>query len=64
MMQLDAKWLYMHIVTGDNLPSFIFLSVEATTFLRQEFCNQGASWSSLLDELKNFAANIFLKLVC
>ena len=23
-----------------------------------------ASWSSLLDELKNFAANIFLKLVC
>ena len=20
MMQLDAKWLYMHIVTGDNLP--------------------------------------------
>ena len=27
------------------------------------FCNQGALWSSSCDELKNFAANIFLKLV-
>ena len=63
MMQLDAKWLYMHIVTGDNLPLFIIFSLEATTSLRQGFCNQRASWSSLLDELKTFAANIFLKLV-
>ena len=64
MMQLDAKWLYMHIVTGDNFPSFILFSLEAIMSLRQGFCNQGASWSSLLDELKNFAANIFLKFVC
>ena len=28
------------------------------------FCNQGVSWSSSCDKLKNFAANIFLKLVC
>ena len=27
------------------------------------FCDQGASWSSSCDELKNFAINIFLKLV-
>ena len=63
-MQLDAKWLYMHIVTKDNLPWFIIFSLEATESLRQEFCNQGVSLSSLLNELKNFAANIFLKLVC
>ena len=53
----------MHIVTRDNLPWFIFLSVEVAVSLHQKFCNQEASWSSLLDELKNFAANIFLKLV-
>ena len=40
------------------------LSVEATASLRQGFCDQGVSWSSLLDELENFATNIFLKLVC
>ena len=35
-----------------------------TSAMRQGFYNQWASWSSLLDELKNFAANIFLNLVC
>ena len=47
MMQLDAKWLYMHIVTEDNLSYFIFLSVEATVSLRRGFCDQWASRSSL-----------------
>ena len=63
-MQLDAKWLYMHIVTGDNLPWFIIFFVEPIVSLCQGFCNEEASWSSLLDELKNFVTNIFLKLVC
>ena len=59
----DAKWLCMQIVTGDIFPQFIIFSLEAIAFLRQGFCDQGVSWSSLLDELKNFTANIFLKLV-
>ena len=29
----------------------------------RDLCNQGVSWSSSCDELKNFAVNIFLKLV-
>ena len=62
--QSDARWLFMHIMTRDNLPYFIIFFIEVTTFLRQGFCNQGASWSSSLDELNNFADNIFLKLVC
>ena len=28
-----------------------------------KFCDQGVSWSSSCDELKNFAANVFLKLM-
>ena len=62
-MQLDAKWLFTKIMTRDKLPWFIFF-VEAAASLRQGFCNQGVSWSSLLDELMNFVANIFLKFVC
>ena len=45
-----------------KVASFIILSIEVIASLRQGSCDQGAI-SSLLDELKNFAANIFLKLV-
>ena len=63
-MQIDAKWLFTEIMTRDNLPWFIFFVEAAASFLRQGFCNQGASWSSSFEWTKNFAANIFLKLVC
>ena len=33
-MQLDAKLLYMHIVTRDSLPQFIIFSLEAIATLR------------------------------
>ena len=44
--------------------ALVHLSLKkATVFYTLEFCDQGTSWSSSRDELKNFAANIFLKLV-
>ena len=57
---VDTRMLWLETF----LPSFIIFFIEAIASLHQGFCNQGASWSSVLDELKNFAANIFLKLVC
>ena len=54
----------MHIMTGDKI-ALVHLSLEeAATFVRQGFYNQGASYLHRVDELKNSAANIFLKLVC
>ena len=45
--------------------ALVHLSLEeVVAFVRQGFCNQWVSWSSSLDELKNFTANIFLKFVC
>ena len=44
--------------------ALVHLSLEKLLCLYTiRFCDQGASWSSSCDELKNFAANIFLKLV-
>ena len=63
-MQLDVKWLFTQIVMGDNFALVHISLKEATASLHQGFCNQGVSWPSLLDELKNFTTNIFLKLVC
>ena len=63
-MQLDTKWLFMHIVTGDNCPSS---SSSLWKLLR--FCAKGFVTKELLDlhrldELKNFTTNTFLKLMC
>ena len=60
-MQLDAKSLCMQIVIGGNCPS---LSFSLQKILR--LCTEGFVTKELLDlyhldELKNFAANIFLK---
>ena len=46
-----------------NLSEFIFLLKKLLCLYTVWFCNQGVSWSSSCDELKNFAANIFVKLV-
>ena len=46
-----------------NLPSFIFLLKKLLCLYTVRFCDQGAFWSSSCDELKNFAVNIFLRLV-
>ena len=63
-MQFNANWLCMQIVTGDRIcPNSSYSFVKSVASLRQGFYNQGTSWYSSLDELKNFAANIFLKLV-
>ena len=46
-----------------NLPQYIFVLKKLLCLYIVGFCDQGVSWSSLCDELKNFATNIFLKLV-
>ena len=46
-----------------NFPWFIFFLKKLLCLYTVGFCNQWASWSSLCDELKNFAANILLKFV-
>ena len=61
------KWceVIIHAYCDQRQFALVYLFFEeATAFLRKGFCNQGASWSSSLDKVKNFAANIFLKLVC
>ena len=62
----DATWckVILHAYCDQRQFALVHLFVEAITFVHQGFCNQAASWSSSLDELKNFAAKIFLKLVC
>ena len=61
------KWceVIIHAYCDQRQFALVYLFFEeATAFLRKGFCNQGASWFSSLDKVKNFAANIFLKLVC
>ena len=63
-MQLDAKWLFTKIVTRDNLPEFIFLLKKLLRLCTKSFVTKELLDLHHLDELKNFVANIFLKLVC
>ena len=54
----------MHIVTRDNLPLFIFfleklLRLYSVGFVTKEFLDLHR-----VDELRDFAVNILLKLVC
>ena len=46
-----------------SLPQFFFLLKKLLCLYTVGFCDQATSWSSSCDELKNFAANILLKLV-
>ena len=46
-----------------SLPQFFILFKKLLCLYTIRFCDQATSWSSSWDELKNFAANIFLKLV-
>ena len=62
-MQLNVKVFHKHIVNRRHMPQFIFLLKKLLCLYTLWFCDQGVSWSSSCDELKNFAANIFLKLV-
>ena len=62
----DATWckVILHAYCDRRQFALVHLFVEVIVSVCQGFCNQAASWFSSLDELKNFAANIFLKLVC
>ena len=61
-MKLDAKILFKQIVTGDKF-ALVHLSLEEVTNLYAVgFCNPFHDLHRV-DELKNFAANILLKLV-
>ena len=62
-MHLIAKDFHKHIVNRRHMPYFIFLFKKLLCLYTVGFCNQGISWSSSCDELKNFTVNIFLKLV-
>ena len=63
-MKLDAKWLFTQIVTEDNLPQFIFLLKKLLCLCAKGFVTKELFDLHRVDELKKFAANIFLKLVC
>ena len=62
-MQLNAKVFHKYIVNQIHMPWFIFLLKKLLCLCILGFCDQGASWSTSCDELKNFVANILLKLV-
>ena len=63
-MQLDAKWLFTKIVTRDNLPEFIFLLKKLLRLCTKGFITKEFLDLYRVDELKNFATNILLKLMC
>ena len=63
-MQLDANSLCMQIVTGDNCPSSSYSLYKLLRLCAKGFTTKELLDLHRLDELKNFAANIFLKLVC
>ena len=63
-MLLDAKWSFTQIVTGENLPYFIFLLKKLLRLCTEGFVTNELLDLHRVDELKNFAVNIFLKLVC
>ena len=60
-MQLDAKSLCMQIVTGDNCPSSSSSLQKLLHLCAKVFVTKESLDLHRLDELKNFAANIFLK---
>ena len=63
-MQLDAKWLFMYIAIRDNMPKFIiFISRSYYVFAPRVLWPRNFL-IFIVGELKNFEANIFLKLVC
>ena len=63
-MQLDAKWLFTQIMTEDNFPKFIFLLKKLLRLYAKGFVTKKLLDLHYVDKVKNFVANIFLKLVC
>ena len=62
-MKLDAKLLCKHIVTRDICPSSSFLK-KAAMFVHHRIVTKELLNLHRVDKLKNFAANILIKLVC
>ena len=65
-MHLNVNVFHKNIVNrrhGSQLMHLIFLFQKLLYLYTVGFCDQGSSWSSSCDELKNFKTNIFLKLV-
>ena len=60
-MQLDAKSLCIQIVIGDNCPSSLSLLQKLLRLCAKGFVTNELLDLHRLDELKNFVANIFLK---
>ena len=54
----------MHIVIEDNLPQFIFFLKKLLRLYTKGFVTKEFLDLHRVDELNNFATNIFLKLVC
>ena len=63
-MQLNEKVPHKHIVNRRHMPLFILLFKKLLRLYAVRFCNQELHDLHRVDELKNFIANIFLKLVC
>ena len=64
-MQLNANWLCVQIVTGDKIcPSSSYSWKKMPCLCANGFVIKEILDLHRLDELKNFAADIFLKLVC
>ena len=63
LRKCEAK-LYSCKLWPETEFALIYLSLSKLLCLYiLKFCDQGVSWSSSCDELKNFAANVFLKLM-
>ena len=62
-MQLNAKVLHKHIVTGDICPSSSFYSRSCCVCTPEGFVTKELCDLHSVDELKNFEDNILLKLV-
>ena len=60
---MEQSCVHTNCDRRQSLPKFIFILKKLLCLYTIGFCDQGASRSSSCDELKNFAANIFLKLV-
>ena len=63
LCKCGAKLRSCELWLETDLPLFIFLLKKLLCLYTVGFCNQRVSWSSSCVELKNFAVNIFLKLV-
>ena len=63
-MHINAKFFHKHIVNRRHMPWFIFLFKKLLCLYAVCFVTNDLHDLHRVDDLKNFAVNILLKLVC